>query len=233
MEIKKITIIIPAYNEKETILEIISKVKAADIGVLSKEIIVVDDGSTDGTRDILRDIPGIQVVLHNNNCGKGGAVKTGFHNATGDVLIIQDADLEYDPAEYSLLLEPILKNKAEVVYGSRFVSSKPRRILLFHHYLANRFLTFLSNLFTNLNLSDMETCYKVFSNNIYKQLEPKLVSRRFGIEPELTARVARLKAKVYEVGISYHGRNYEEGKKINWRDGIAAIWHIIRFNVFN
>lgn len=223
----------PAYNEKSTIEEIIRRVKAVDLGHIEKEIIVIDDGSKDGTREIIKNISGIKYIFHEKNLGKGGAVKSGFQNASGDILIIQDADLEYDPEDYKSLLKPILSGYADVVYGSRFITDKPRRILFFYHYMANIFLTFFSNMFTNLNLTDMETCYKMFTSDVYKKLEPLLVSRRFGIEPELTARIAKLKARIYEVGISYYGRGYEEGKKINWKDGLAAIWHIIRFNLFS
>lgn len=227
----KLSIIIPAYNEKDTIREIIAKVQAADIGGLEREIIVVDDGSKDGTRDILRELPGIRYIFHEKNLGKGGAVKTGFKNATGDILIIQDADLEYDPGEYGKLLGPILSGRADVVYGSRFVGGDPHRVLYMWHYFANRFLTTISNIFTGLNLTDMETCYKIFRREVADSFKDKLRSERFGIEPELTARVARGYWRVYEVGISYYGRTYSEGKKINWKDGLAAVWHIIRFAV--
>ena len=229
----KLSIIIPAYNEEKTIAEILKRVQAADIGSVEKEIIVVDDGSTDKTREILKQTVGIRAIFHENNTGKGGAVKTGFLEATGDVMLIQDADLEYDPNDYAALLEPILKGRADVVYGSRFITQKPHRVLYFYHYVGNIFLTFLSNIFTNLNLTDMETGYKVFTGKVAKAIAPKLRSQRFGIEPELTARIARLGVRIYEVGISYYGRGYHEGKKINWRDGIAAIWHIIRFNIFS
>ena len=229
----KFSIIIPAYNEEKTIEEIIRRAKAADIGKIEKEFIVVDDGSTDKTREIIKAIPGIKYVFHEQNLGKGGAVKTGFQEATGDIAIIQDADLECDPEDYASLIKPISSDCADVVYGSRFITGKPRRVFSFHRYLANIFLTSLSNFFTNLSLTDMETCYKVFTKDVYKKLEPLLKSRRFGIEPELTARVAKLKARVYEVGISYYGRDYDGGKKINWKDGLAAILHIIKFNLFS
>lgn len=228
---QKLSIIIPAYNEKNTIREIIRRINDVDIDPIEKEIIVVDDGSIDGTREIVKSISGIRCIFHEKNLGKGGAVKTGFHNATGDVLLIQDADLEYDPQDYKELLAPILNGEAEVVYGSRFITGKPHRVFNFHHYIANIFLTFLSNVFTNMNISDMETCYKVFTRNVYTKIAPKLKSKRFGIEPELTAHVASGKWRVYEVGISYYGRNYDQGKKINWKDGFAALWHIVRFNL--
>ncbi|QQG46195.1 MAG: glycosyltransferase family 2 protein [Candidatus Niyogibacteria bacterium] len=229
---KTLSIIIPAYNEKKTISEIIRQVQGVFLEGIEKEIIVVDDGSTDGTRDILKTIPGIKYIFHEENRGKGGAVKTGFQAALGDILLIQDADLEYDPNEYGRLLGPILSGRADVVYGSRFVGGNPHRVLFVFHYLGNRFLTILSNIFTGLNLSDMETCYKVFSKEAADSIKDKIKSKKFGIEPELTARVAKGKWRVYEVGISYYGRTYEDGKKINWRDGAAAIFHIIRFNLF-
>jgi len=229
---KVLSIIIPAYNEKETISDIIQKVRDVKLAEIEKEIIVVDDGSTDGTRGILKSISGIKYIFHEKNQGKGGAIKTGFKNAKGDILLIQDADLEYDPNEYSRLLAPILSGHADVVYGSRFAGGDPHRVLYFFHYSGNRFLTILSNIFTGLNLSDMETCYKVFRREVVNSFKDKIKSRKFGIEPELTARVAKGKWRVYEVGVSYYGRTYEEGKKINWKDGLAAIWHIIRFNVF-
>ena len=230
---QKLSIVIPAYNEKNTIEEIIRRIKAVNLGNIEREIIVVDDGSKDGTRDILKSVPNIRYIFHDKNLGKGSAVKTGFQNATGDILLIQDADLEYDPLEYPLLLSPIINERADVVLGSRFVGSKPHRVLYVWHYIANRFLTLLSNFFTGLNLTDMETCYKVFRKEVVDTFKDKLISRRFGIEPELIARVAKGNWRVFEVGISYYGRTYREGKKINWRDGLAALWHIIRFNLFN
>lgn len=228
----KLSIIIPSYNEKDTIRELIAQVQGVVLQDIEKEIIVIDDGSTDGTRDILRDIDGIKYIFHDKNQGKGGALKTGFQATEGDIILIQDADLEYDPYEYNRLIAPIVSNRADVVYGSRFIGRDPHRVLYIWHYLANRFLTLLSNLFTGLNLSDMETCYKVFSRKVVDSFKDKLKSKRFGIEPELTARIAKGRWRIYEIGISYYGRTYEEGKKINWKDGLAAIWHIIRFNLF-
>ena len=229
----KLSIVIPAYNEKNTIEAIIKKVKAVDLGGLEKEIIIVDDGSKDGTREILRQMPGIRLILHEKNLGKGGAIKTGFQNATGDILIIQDADLEYDPQDYKKILSPILNGQADVVYGSRFLTSEPKRVLFIWHFLGNISLTLLSDLLTGLTLTDMETCYKAFRKEVVDSFKDKIKSRRFGIEPELTALAAKGKWRIYEVGISYYGRTYKEGKKIGWRDGFAAIWHILRFNLFN
>lgn len=234
----KLSVIIPAYNEKRTIKELISRVHAVVLPGVEKEILVVDDGSTDGTRDLLKNIKGIRFIFHKENQGKGGAIKTGFQNATGDIFLIQDADLEYDPSDYGKLLAPILSGHADVVYGSRFIGGDPHRVLYVWHYLANKFLTALSNIFTGLNLSDMETCYKAFRRETVDSFKDKLASKKFGIEPELTAYVAKGRRhsgsrwRVYEVGISYYGRTYEEGKKINWKDGLAAVWHIVRFNLF-
>lgn len=228
----KLSIIIPAYNEARTIRQIVEKVKAVNLGDVEKEIIVVDDGSKDGTRDIVKTIPGIRYIFHKKNLGKGGAVKTGFQNATGDIVIIQDADLEYDPNNYKKMLGPIIEGHADVVYGSRFLTGDPKRVLFFWHQMGNIFLTVLSDLFTGLTLTDMETCYKAFRREVVDSFKNQLQSKRFGIEPELTARIARGKWRVYEVGISYYGRTYAEGKKINWKDGLAAIWYIIKFNIF-
>jgi glycosyltransferase involved in cell wall biosynthesis len=233
----KISIVIPAYNERRTIEELIRMVQGVTFpfagGGIEKEIIVVDDGSKDGTREILQNISGIRAVFHKKNLGKGGAVKTGMRHATGDIVLIQDADLEYDPNEYSRLIAPILSGRADVVFGSRFVGRDPHRVLYVWHYAANRLLTLFSNICTGLNLTDMETCYKAFRREVVDAIKDRIVSRRFGIEPELTARVAKGKWRVYEVGISYYGRTYEEGKKINWKDGLAALWHIVRFNFFS
>ncbi len=231
---KKLSVVIPAYNELATVEKLLSRVASAPVpeGV-ELEIVVVDDGSTDGTRKLLRELearaePPFRLIEQPVNCGKGAALKTGFREATGDVVLIQDADLEYDPRDYPVLLQPILDGEADVVYGSRFLGG-PHRVLFFWHYVGNRVLTTLSNMFTDLNLSDMETCYKVFRAEILQGME--LSSKRFGIEPELTARVARAKARIYEVPISYHGRTYAEGKKIGWRDGVSAIWAILRYNL--
>ncbi|MEK7520152.1 MAG: glycosyltransferase family 2 protein [Patescibacteria group bacterium] len=232
MKYHTLSVIIPAYNEKNTIGEIIRRVQSVDIGELTKEIIVVDDGSTDGTRDIIKTIPDIRYIFHEKNRGKGGAIKTGFQSATGDLLIIQDADLEYDPNDYPSLIGPILDGYADVVFGSRFLTGRPHRVLLFHHHLANMFLTFLANLFTNINFTDMETGYKVFTKEVAQKLTPVLESQRFGIEPEIAIRCARMKVRIYEIGITYYGRGYDEGKKITWKDGVAAVWHIIKFRFF-
>lgn len=224
-----LSIVIPVYNEESSIKELMETVIQCP---LQKEIIVVDDGSTDATREYLHSIshPEIRVILHEKNMGKGAALKTGFDNARGDIIIIQDADLEYDPSEYPQLLAPILSGKADVVYGSRFRGHGAHRVLYFWHYAGNKLLTLLSNIFTDLNLTDMETCYKMFTAEALKGIEIK--EKRFGFEPEITAKVAKKKLRIYEVPISYYGRTYEEGKKINWKDGVWALWCIIRYNLF-
>ena len=226
----KLSIVIPIYNEKNTIEEIIHRVLNVEIG-LEKEIIVVDDCSQDGTREILEGLnhPSIKVYFHSKNQGKGAALQTGFSKAEGDIILIQDADLEYDPREYPILLEPILDGRADAVYGSRFLGG-PHRVLFFWHYIGNRLLTTFSNIMSNLNLTDMETCYKAFKGEILNKITFK--SKKFGFEPEITTKLAKLKCRIYEVPISYSGRDYNEGKKIGWKDGIAAIFHIIRFKFF-
>jgi glycosyltransferase involved in cell wall biosynthesis len=224
----KLSVVIPAYNEKETIREIVDRVRATPF---EKEIVIVDDFSRDGTRDILREMerePDIRVFYHPENRGKGAALRTGFKQAAGDIVVVQDADLEYDPTEYDKLLEPILSGRADVVYGSRFAGG-PHRVLYFWHSVANRFLTLCSNMMTNLNLTDMETCYKVFRREVIQKVD--IVSNRFGVEPELTAKIARMGVRVYEVPISYNGRSYSEGKKIGWKDAVSALYCIIKFKL--
>lgn len=221
----KLSIVIPVYNERATLPKVLQKVKKSPF---EKEIIIVDDGSEDGTREFLRGLneDGVRVFYHDRNRGKGAAVRTGFREASGDVVIVQDADLEYDPEDYPNLLEPILDGRADVVYGSRFLGG-PHRVLFFWHYAGNRILTLLSNMLTNLNLTDMETCYKAFRREVIQSLELK--SNGFDIEPEITVKVARAGYRIYETPISYSGRDYREGKKITWKDAVPAVWALVRF----
>jgi glycosyltransferase involved in cell wall biosynthesis len=220
-----LSVIVPAYNEAATIREMVRRVRGAPF---DKEIIVVDDASTDGTSDILRELEAddLKVLRHEKNMGKGAALRTAQPHLRGRFTIVQDADLEYDPADYAKMLEPLLDGRADVVYGSRFLGG-PQRVLLFWHRLGNAFLTFLSNILTNLNLTDMETGYKAMRTDVFQRI--RIRSNRFGVEPELTAKVARMKLRIYQTPISYSGRSYDEGKKITWRDGVVAIWYVIRF----
>lgn len=258
---KKLSVVIPVFNEQRTIAELIRRVQETPLRVLEREIIIVDDCSTDGTREILKALEEkslaaqtrhppartvvragsryereparrCRILYQEKNQGKGAAVRRGFAEATGDFVIIQDADLEYDPHEYQFLLAPLLDGRADVVYGSRFTGHRPHRVLFFWHYLGNKFLTTLSNMLTNLNLTDMETCYKAFNQRALLAIRDDLQSNRFGIDPEITARVAKKKLRVYEIGISYSGRTYAEGKKIDWKDGVSVLWAIVKFNVF-
>jgi len=245
---KKLSIIIPVYNEKNTIIRLLGRVLKSELSGIEKEIIIIDDKSTDGTREILKNYKDnlvsqgagqsveqadIKIIFKDKNQGKGDSVKQGFSICTGDMLIIQDADLEYNPNEYGEMISSIINKKADVVYGSRFISSKPHRILYFWHYVGNRFLTTFSNMFTNLNLTDIETCYKAFNRKAIDYLKNKLSAKRFGIEPEITALISKNKdLRIYEVGISYFGRTYREGKKINWKDGLAAFYYVVKYNLF-
>ncbi|MEM8639276.1 MAG: glycosyltransferase family 2 protein [Cyanobacteria bacterium P01_G01_bin.54] len=227
----KLSVIIPCFNEVHTIASIIEAVQRSPIS--DQEIIIVDDDSTDGTRALLENGLSQQVdriIYHPQNQGKGAALRSGFQAATGEIVIVQDADLEYDPQEYGIMIEPILNNQADVVFGSRFMGGRPHRVLYFWHMVGNVFLTTLSNMFTNLNLTDMETCYKAFRREILEQIQ--LRENRFGFEPEITAKVAKLNCRIYEVGISYYGRTYRDGKKINWRDGFRAIYCIFKYNLW-
>ncbi len=231
----RLSVVIPAYNERHTVENLLRRVAGAPLAEgLELEMVVVDDGSSDGTRELLRELeakaePPFRLIEHPENRGKGAALRTGFEHAAGDIVLVQDADLEYNPRDYPVLLQPILDDEADVVYGSRFLGG-PHRVLIFWHHVGNRLLTTMSNMLTDLNLSDMETCYKVFRIEVLKGL--KLHSNRFGIEPEITAKVAKAKVRIYEVPISYHGRTYAEGKKIGWKDGVSAIWAILRYNLF-
>jgi glycosyltransferase involved in cell wall biosynthesis len=240
----KLSVVIPCYNESATVQTLLNRVTAAPLpaAITQMEILLVDDFSDDGTRNVLQRIaasPASEIGLRSNqtfraiylesNGGKGRALRHGFLEFTGDIVLVQDADLEYNPEDYPALLSPIVKGDADVVLGSRFIGLE-RRVLYFHHYMVNKTFTFISNCFTNLNITDMECCYKVFRREVLRRIT--LVSDRFGFEPEVTAKVAKLKVRVFEVGIRYHGRTYEEGKKITWKDGIAALWHIFRFNLF-
>jgi glycosyltransferase involved in cell wall biosynthesis len=231
VKIKKLSIVMPCYNEKNTIEKIIDEVMDVDLGSTKKEIIIVDDGSKDGTRDLLKSLAAknkaIKLIFQEVNQGKGAALKRGILESSGDVVVVQDADLE----EYKRLLYPIERGHADVVYGSRFIGGEPHRIIYYRNQIANKFLTMLSNLFTGLNLTDMETCYKMMDGDLARDLAKNLKAQRFGFEPEITARIAKSGARVYEIGISYYGRSKEEGKKIGLKDGIKAIWEIIYFNI--
>ena len=225
-----LSIIIPCYNESETIVSLIDAVKKSP--VKDREIIIVDDGSKDGTRDILNQLndPEVRIIFHSKNKGKGAALRTGFNEAKGDICIVQDADLEYDPQEFPLVIQPILDGKADVVFGSRFQSGRPHRVVYFWHRIGNGLLTLMSNFFTDLNLSDMETCYKAFRREIIQSVSIR--ENRFGFEPEVTAKISKMNIRIYEVGISYYGRTYDEGKKIGWKDGVRAVYCILKYNLF-
>ena len=225
-----LSIIIPCFNESKTILSLIDAVKKSP--VKNREIIIVDDGSQDGTRDILNQLndPEVRIIFHSKNKGKGAALRTGFNEAKGDICIVQDADLEYDPQEFPLVIQPILDGKADVVFGSRFQSGRPHRVVYFWHRIGNGLLTLMSNLFTDLNLSDMETCYKAFRREVIQSVNIR--ENRFGFEPEVTAKISKMDIRIYEVGISYYGRTYDEGKKIGWKDGVRAVYCILKYNLW-
>ena len=227
----QLSVIVPVFNEELTIKRIIDSIQSSPVDL--KEIIIVDDCSTDSTRDILNNIedPKIKILFNKKNMGKGFALKRGFAEAKGDICIVQDADLEYDPEEYPKLIKPIIDDKADVVYGSRFQGGGPHRVVYFWHRVGNGVLTLLSNFFTDLDLSDMETCYKAFKRNIIQSI--KIEEKRFGFEPEITAKISKMNLRIYEVGIAYYGRTYAEGKKINWKDGFRAIYCILKYNIFN
>jgi glycosyltransferase involved in cell wall biosynthesis len=239
VKFSKLSVVIQVYNEEKTVQVILKNISDVQLaGGIAKELIIVNDGSTDNTeeeiKEFIKNNPLVDIVFysHEKNIGKGGAIHTGIQKSTGDYVIIQDADLEYDPEEYNLLINPVLKSGADVVYGSRFIGGNPHRILFFWHTIGNKFLTTLSNTFTNLNLTDMETCYKMFRREIIQSI--KLKEKRFGFEPEVTARISKIKdLKIYEVGISYYGRTYKEGKKVGWRDGFRAIYFILKYNLFS
>ncbi|MCC7192226.1 MAG: glycosyltransferase family 2 protein [Phycisphaeraceae bacterium] len=226
----QLSVVIPVYNEADTIDQIVAAVRAVPI---DKEVIIVDDCSTDSTAHRLKELkelPDVRVFYHEENQGKGAALRTGFAAATGQIVLIQDADLEYDPQEYPKLLKPILDGKADVVFGSRFAGGESHRVLYFWHSIGNRFLTLMSNMMTDLNLTDMETCYKVFRHEVIKKIT--IEENRFGFEPEITAKVAKMNCRIYEVGVSYSGRTFAEGKKIGWKDGLRAVWCILKYNLF-
>lgn len=234
---KRLSVVIPVYNEETTLRNLVDRVREVPI---RKELILVNDCSSDNSREIMAQLEAeaegdefnrIRTFHHEVNQGKGAALRTGFQHVDGDIVIIQDADLEYDPSEYPRLLKPIIEDKADIVYGSRFLGDQAHRVLYYWHYLGNKFLTVLSNCFTNLNLTDMETCYKVFRREVIDELTPKLVQNRFGFEPEITARVARRRYRIYEIAVSYSGRTYAEGKHIGWKDGFKALWCIVRFGI--
>jgi len=233
----KLTVIMPVYNEKKWIEGIVAKVIDQSVcGISAKELIIVDDCSSDGTRDVIKKLVDefsdkIIVLYHEKNLGKGASVRTAVEKMTGDIAVIQDGDLEYDPQDYNQLLEPIISNRADCVYGSRFVGTQSKRVMFFWHSVGNKFLTLISNMFTNINLTDMETCYKAFRSNVIKSIPIR--SNRFGFEPEITSKIARRRFRIHEVGISYNGRTYEEGKKIGWKDGVCAIFVILKYWIIN
>lgn len=226
-----LSVVIPCFNERGTIRDVVSSVLAQPVQPV--EVVIVDDASTDGTREVLSDLaanPSVRVVTHSRNQGKGAALRTGFALARGTIIVVQDADLEYDPRQYGQLIEPILEGRAAVVYGSRFMGGAPHRVVYFWHMVGNRALTLMSNMMTNINLTDMETCYKAFRRDVIEKI--RIEEDRFGFEPEITAKVAKLRVPIYEIGISYYGRTYAEGKKIGWRDGVRAIYAILKYNLF-